>query len=203
MRGFSFLLVSIGLILFFSGMQGYAQSRIGYVTDMLILTFRQGPGPSYEVVKTLESDTRLAILEEQNGYYKVRLSSGETGWVDQEFVTFDTPKAEIIEKMKQDHTALEKQFNALSEAHEQLKEQMAAITGNSGDYSQVMEKNTALEQENRDLSMRLETLENESENLFKASMIKWFLAGFGVILIGWILGQTVSGESRRRRSLLD
>ncbi len=201
MRGFSILF--IGLILLFSGMPGYAQSRIGYVTDMLILTFRQGPGPSYEVLKTLESDTRLAILEEQNGYYKVRLSSGETGWVDQQFVTFDTPKADIIEKMKQDHAALEKQFSALSEAHEQLKEQMAAINGNSGDLSQIMEKNKTLEQENQNLSMRLDTMENESENLFKTRMIKWFLAGFGVILIGWILGQTVSGESRRRRSLLD
>jgi SH3 domain protein len=200
MRGFSFLF--IGLILIFSGVSAFAQSRTGYVTDMLILTFRQGPGPSYEVMKTLESNTRLTILEEQNGYYRVRLSSGETGWVDKQFVTFDTPKTEIIEKMKAEYAALKNRFTALSAAHDQLKDKIAAMSENSDDLFQIIQKNKALEKENKDLSLRIEALEKESETLFKAGMIKWFLAGFGVIVFGWILGRTVSVGSRRRSSLL-
>ncbi len=200
MRGFSFLF--IGLILIFSGMSASAQSRTGYVTDMLILTFRQGPGPSYEVLKTLESNTRLTILEEQNGYYKVRLSSGDTGWVDKQFVTFDTPKAEIIEKLKEEYAALENRFNDLSAAHEQLRDKMTAMSENTDDLYQTLQKNKDLEKENRNLALQVETREKESEHLFKAAMIKWFLAGFGVILFGWILGRTVSNEPRQRRSLL-
>ena len=49
MRVFAFL--SISLILVFSGMPALGQSRIGYVTDRLVLTFRQGPGASYQVLK--------------------------------------------------------------------------------------------------------------------------------------------------------
>jgi SH3 domain protein len=200
MRLFSFLLVS--LILVFSTVAGYSQSRTGYVTDRLILTFRQGPGPSYPVVKTLESDTRMTLLDEQGGYYKVRLSSGDTGWVEQQFVTFDTPKSQIIQQMKQEHAALKKQFTELSTAHEQLKNKLATMSENTEDLYQVLEKNKRLEKENQQLAARVAALENESENLFKTRMIKWFLAGFGVIFIGWILGQTVSGRNRRQSSLL-
>lgn len=201
MRVFSFLLLSG--ILIFSGVTGYSQSRIGYVTDMLVLTFRQGPGPSYPVIKTLESNTRLTLLDEQDGYYKARLSSGDTGWVDRQFVTFDTPKTEMIEKMEEEHAALKKQFAELSTANAQLKDRMADLPDNSKDLLQVKEKNKRLENENKQLSMRIENLEIESENLLKTSMIKWFLAGFGVMLFGWILGQTVSGRNRRSRSLLN
>ncbi len=96
MRAFTFFFISLMLV--FTGMSAMGQSRIGYVTDRLILTFRQGPGPSYQVLKTLESDTRLTILDEEENYYKVRLSSGETGWVDKQFVTFDIPKQTLSNK---------------------------------------------------------------------------------------------------------
>ncbi len=200
MRLFFFLFISLSL--FLGGVSGYTQSRIGYVTDMLILTFRQGPGPSYEVLKTLESNTRLTILDERDNYYKVRLSSGDTGWVDKQFVTFETPKAQIIETMTEEYAALEKQFNTLSETHKQLKDKMADLSENTDDLFQVLQKNKDLEKENTQLSLQVEQLEKKSATLFKTAMIKWFLAGFGVILVGWILGQTVSGRTRRRNSLL-
>lgn len=200
MRLFFFLFISLSLVL--GGVSGYTQSRTGYVTDMLVLTFRQGPGASYEVLKTLESNTRLTILDERDNYYKVRLSSGDTGWVDKQFVTFETPKTHIIETMTDEYAALEKQFNALSETHKQLKDKMAALSENTDDLFQVLQKNKDLENENTQLSLQVEQLEKKSATLFKTGMITWFLAGFGVILVGWILGRTVSGRTRRQNSLL-
>jgi SH3 domain protein len=104
--------------------------------------------------------------------------------------------------MKDEYAALEKQFNALSADHEQLKEKMADISGNTDDLFETLQKNKDLEKKNTQLSLRIEQLEKKSETLFKTGMIKWFLAGFGVILFGWILGQTVSGRNHRRNSLL-
>ncbi len=200
MRAFTFFFISLMLV--FTGMSAMGQSRIGYVTDRLILTFRQGPGPSYQVLKTLESDTRLTILDEEENYYKVRLSSGETGWVDKQFVTFDIPKTDIIEQMKKEQSELQQQFNELSAAHDRLKDKLGTMSENPDDLYQVLQKNKQLTDKNKVLSIRLEELEKESDSLFKTRMIKWFLAGFGVILFGWILGQTVSGKNRRRNSLL-
>jgi SH3 domain protein len=90
----------------------------------------------------------------------------------------------------------------LSADYEQLKNKMAAISGNTDDLYETLQKNKDLENENAQLTIRVEKLEKKSETLFKTGMIKWFLAGFGVILFGWILGQTVSGRNRRRNSLL-
>ena len=103
--------------------------------------------------------------------------------------------------MKEEYAALEKQFNTLSDGHKQLKDKMAAMSENTEDLFQVLQKNKDLENENTQLSLQVEQLEKKSATLFKTGMIKWFLAGFGVILFGWILGQTVSGRTRRKNSL--
>jgi SH3 domain protein len=201
MRLFSLFFLCMVLVL--SNLSGNAQSRTGYVTDMLILTFRQGPGPSYQVLKTLESNTPLTILNEEAGYFQVQLSSGETGWVDKQFVMFEPPKILIIETLKEENMTLRKQLTEMSDAHDRLKDQVAVITEKSGDILQIVEKNDALEQENQQLSKKIAQLAAEPGQPFKTDMLKWFLAGFGVIFVGWFLGQRVSGRTRKRSSLLD
>lgn len=192
----------ISLIILCTGVAAHAQSTTGYVTDRLILTFRQGPGPSYPVLKTLESDTPLTILSQEGDYFKVRLSSGDTGWVDKQFVLFDLPKTLVIETLEQEKADLEKQLQTVSAENDGLKDQMAALKEKSKDVIEIIEKNDRLEKENKVLARNLALLENESGRLFKTGMIKWFLAGFGVIFLGWFLGQSVSGRNRRQSSLL-
>jgi SH3 domain protein len=201
MRVFSSFFIS--LIILCTGTAAYAQSAAGYVTDRLILTFRQGPGPSYPVLKTLESDTPLTILGQEGDYLKVRLSSGETGWVDKQFVIFDLPKTMIIETLEQEKADLKKQLHELSAENDRLKNQMAHINEKSKNMIEIIENNDRLEKENKALARNLALLENESGQIFRTGMIKWFLAGFGVIFLGWLLGRSVSGKNPRRRSLLD
>lgn len=229
------------MIILWSGVSAYTQPRTGYVSDMLILTFREGPGSSYQVLKTLESNTPLEIMDEENGYFKVQLSSGETGWVDQQFVMFDTPKAQIIAQLEQEKQVLETQLQeltadqdtltnqaasqtttrqqevstlkaALEKAQEQnsiLTDRLAAIqkqyetlAAASEDVLEVMEENKTLEAQNNQLSRDIALLEDASGKVLKTGMIKWFLAGFGVIFLGWILGQSVSSSRRKNNSLL-
>ena len=237
----AFFTLILGLTILCAGQLTYAEPRTGYVSDMLILTFRQGPGPSYQVLKTLESNTPLTILEEENGYFKVELSTGETGWVDKQFVMFDTPKTLIIEQLEQENQALKKQLADLTAAHDTrinqltsrtssgqketaalkaalekaqeqintLTEQLAAsqeryatLAKSSEDVLETMEKNKTLEEQNSRLSRDLALLEQQSGQVLKAGMIKWFLAGFGVIFLGWILGQSVSSKRQKKNSLL-
>lgn len=201
MRLFSSFFIS--LIILCTGTAAYAQSGTGYVTDRLILTFRQGPGPSFPVIKTLESDTPLTILDQEGDYLKARLSSGETGWVDKQFVIFDLPKTMIIETLEQEKADLKKQLHELSAENDRLKNQMALINEKSSNMIEIIENNDRLEKENKALARNLALLENESGQIFRTGMIKWFLAGFGVIFLGWLLGRSVSGKNPRRRSLLD
>jgi SH3 domain protein len=234
--------ISLWIItLFFLSIPTYSHARTGYVSDMLILTFRQGPGTSFSVLKTLKSDTPLTILEEDQGYFKVELAAGETGWVDKQFVVFETPKAQIIDRLNKENAALETELETVSNALDQLKTKLADQTSDQGkktaeletrfkaaedenrsladqltesqtQYSTlqaqaqnvvaVVEKNKLLEQENIALANKLAQLEKETSHLFRTGMIKWFLAGVGVLLLGWIIGQSVSSKKRRSSSLL-
>ncbi len=241
MRTFFTLILILVLLILCTGGAAYAETRTGYVSDMLILTFRQGPGPSYPVLKTLESNTPLNILGEENGYFNVQLSSGETGWVDKQFVMFDPPKTMVIEQLEQKVLDLQKQLQDLTAANETLKnrltsessagqeatgslkaaleeaqkknnlltEQLAAsqkqyanLAASADDVVEIVEKNKILEAHNNQLSRDIAQLEDQSGEVFKTGMIKWFLAGFGVIFLGWILGQSVSSRKKKKNSLL-
>ena len=217
-----------------------SQARTAYVSDMLILTFREGPGTNYSVLKTLKSNTPMTIIEEENGFYKVTLASGDAGWVDKQFIVFDTPKSKVIETLSQEKTALENQLAALIEASAKTKEQikekettaqtklnalksqfktaknetmnvsaqlkknqnaLAELEKASKDVLGTMANNKTLAAENQKLTQALSQLEKETSHLFRTGMIKWFLAGVGVLLLGWILGQSVSSK-RKKSSLL-
>lgn len=219
----------------------YSLARTAYVSDMLILTFREGPGKNFSVVQTLKSNTPLTILGEDNGFYKVTLASGDEGWVDKQFVVFDMPKNKIIETLTQEKAILENKLTALTEASATAKEQvtdqettaqvkfkalekqlktanvknqrlstqlketqndLGALEKASKDILGTMANNKDLAEKNIKLTQALSQLEKETSHQFRTGMIKWFLAGVGVLLLGWILGQSVSSK-RKRNSLLD
>ena len=73
--------------------------KIAYVSDILILTVRTGSGNTFEVFKTIESNEQLLILEEKNNYSKIRLSNGDIGWVQSQYLTFKTPDNIVVAKL--------------------------------------------------------------------------------------------------------
>ena len=52
-----------------------------------------------------------------------------------------------------------------------------------------------------ELESQDETLKKENQRLSKTETLKWFLAGGGVLLVGWIIGM-ISRKSRKKRSSL-
>ncbi|SDT93615.1 TIGR04211 family SH3 domain-containing protein [Desulfobacula phenolica] len=220
------------LVLAVSAFAQTSLAQTGYVSDMLLLTFRQGPGNSYEVIKTLQSDTPVSIMEEKNGFYKVTLQSNETGWVDKRFIVFKQPKSIVLEQLKQENSSLkdkilqlESSSQALEDAIKNLeaslktaldekiktsrllsenREKYDTLIKQSGNIHKLIKENKSLHEQNITLAGNLEKLEKSHKDLFKTSMIKWFLAGVGVLLLGWIIGQSVSSKKRRSgSSLLD
>jgi len=230
------------VVLIAVGATALCHAQTAYVSDMLILTFRQGPGPGYPVITTLKSDTPLTIIEENNGYLKVELLSGEQGWVEKNYIVTDLPKSKIIDQLKKENTDLENKIRALTEkanqnrhsaapvdadqntkmaeiraAMEQLKKtnqdltqsldavtsQYTALKTASADVTATLAENKRLKTRNTSLSA---TLAREKENgglMFKTGMIKWFLAGVGVLLLGWVIGLSISSRRGGSGSLLD
>ncbi len=83
-------------------------AETGYVSDMLILTMREGPGSNFNVIRTLRSNASLDILEKGQTHFKVRTIEGDQGWVEKQYITMEIPKAMVIEKLNGKITALQK-----------------------------------------------------------------------------------------------
>ncbi len=221
----------------------FSHAETGYVSDMLLLTFRQGPGKSYAVTKTLKSNTKVNVIEEKNGFFKVELQSGETGWVDKKFIVFTPPKAVLLEQMTRRNAKLESKIVQLENKIRDLNEKLGAtesektrkinslqaelesavqeknkltqqlaqsrtkystLVSQSRDIQKIIKENKELHKENKKLAKELDLARQKNKNLFKTAMIKWFLAGVGVLLAGWIMGSSVSRKKRRfGSSLLD
>lgn len=88
-----------------------------YVSDQLVITFRQGKSSEHKILKTLKTGTPLEILEKAEGdnYVKVRLQSGDEGYVLSQYLTNDTPKSILISRLEKQVEKIREQL-AQSEA---------------------------------------------------------------------------------------
>ena len=234
-RYFAFAALLV-LTFFFSAPPVSAET--GYVSDMLLLTMRSGPGDGYSVLKTLTSNTAVEILEKGDRYLKVRCRDGDEGWVQQQYITYDLPSTMVIARMKKRIEELEaanqefiagrsplidsiettkkdyeeklvdlqssldreiKEKNRLSALLDKLKTTHEQFLNQSKDTIGLIAENKALKEENLGLSSELGEYKKTNDDLLKTSMIKWFLAGAGVLIAGWIIGRSV-GASRRSSS---
>ena len=224
------------LILIFCFFPLISMAQNGWVSDSLILTFREGPGNNYNVIKKLTSNTPVTTLEEENGFFKVELSPGEIGWVDKKFIIFEPPHAILLEQARKEKMALEDQIQQLKmkmetkentpfsdqitslesslntalDEKEQLsnelqesKQKYTSLIKQSKNIQAIISENKSLKDENDQLAAELNTLKSQYKNPFKTAMIKWFLAGVVVLLLGWIIGRSVSSKKKRYGSLLD
>ena len=214
-----------------------AAAETMYVSDQLLITFRQGKSTEHKILKTLKTGAPLEILEREEGdnYVKVRLQSGEEGYVLSQYLTDETPKPILIsrlgkevEKIRQQlaqakakRAETSQQLNAVQEKHT-LKE--GELTGNinklnralatarrelqevtvnyntlvknSGKVVEITTDRDRLQKTNEKLAAEVQSLTAENSELMRTGMIKWFLAGGGVLFFGWMIGKI----SRKKRS---
>ena len=263
-------------------------AETGYVSDMLILSLREGPGRQYNILSTLRSNTAVEILEKQGNYFKVKTEPGDIGWVERRYITPELPKTITIERLQEKIETLAQQKEALNGANAELqkeksalinqntqlseqnstlaeenstltkknitlmeqwesetestagkyegvdeklsemkgkltqallekervesdllrvKSQYDALVKNSDNVAQLMEENDNLKKELENASQGLtqgimNIFMTDNEDVLKTAMIKWFLSGAGVLILGWLIGRSFTGGSRKKRGLL-
>jgi len=110
---------------------GSARADTRYVSDILILCLRAGPGNEYKVIRTLKTDTRLEVLEEDELYLKVKTDEGEEGWVLKQYISSKTPKPVIIAALKRDVKKLEATVEKLEKDRSSLRDKLEAAKQSS------------------------------------------------------------------------
>jgi SH3 domain protein len=84
-----------------------------YVSDRLIVSVRDGQDQNAAVLGYIETGASVDILEEKENLLKIRTKDGIEGWVRAQYIVSEKPKALIVENMKNEITALNKEIETL------------------------------------------------------------------------------------------
>jgi len=194
------------LIILVTSSTAFAESQ--YVSDKLRITLRTGQGAQFQIIRALESGTKLEVIEQtETGYTQVRTEDGTEGWVRSQYLIAEPiaqdklTKAEAqLEKyktqlaaLKAEHLALRKETKELSTVKNSLSEKSSSLETELARLAKVAAKPILLDKENRNLQQEnvklekdLQMIHQENQVLKDKSNREWFIAG-AVVLLGGIL----------------
>ena len=171
----------IGLILLLFGAFSHAETL--YVSGYREIMLRTGPSVEHRIIAVLKTDNQVEAVGTEGDYHLVSLPDGRQGYVLNSFLTNEAPPRRQIE----DLTA-------------KVEAQAAELDQLRGEHLQVMAENDKLNKDNQSDRRQLRRLQQESTDLQRDMRLAWFVAGAGVLLIGWLLGWTRVRLRRRARA---
>ena len=188
-----------------------------YVSENIRLTVRKDPGNDKKIVGILMSGDQVSVLQHGDEWTKIRLSDDKEGWVLSRFLSTQMPSSlalkilekkyeEVVaqsgmpqedvrrlkeenEKLSTDRQNCGRQLQSLNDSYQTLKMDSQEVVKLRADYEVALSRVSELEK-------KLELLETEVGKAMFDQYFKWFLAGAGVLLAGFLLGFIV----RRKRS---
>jgi SH3 domain protein len=208
-------MVAVGLVLCGALPWGWAQTV--YVSDVIRISVRSGPGNEHKAVTVVESGQQLEMLKPGEEWSQVRTGNGTDGYMLSRFLTPEQPMRFRFEQIQEKHKALTAQAAGLVEENNRLKaerdqsaavlerhkkqtdslrEEFEAFKREAADVTALKARNEALTAELEQEKRALQALENQPLDLLQLPYIYWFLAGAGVLLLGFLIGFSVKRQRR-------
>lgn len=186
----------------------YAKTQ--YVTDVLHITLRAGPGDSFKVLRAMKTGTKLEILETSaDGYSLVRTEKGDEGWASSKYLVNDpvavlklqdaTSAMELLqnENLEQKQVAgmSSKKIKELEKDRKRLESANINLSNDNKKMKVISAKPMEISKENAELKALNETHESQINALLKENKKfkdnttrDWFITGGGVLVFGIVLG---------------
>jgi SH3 domain protein len=153
----------------------------------------------YVLTQYISQETPKTVLIDQLEH---RLAESEKAIDNLRAKEKDSEQSAVEAKHREE--LLRQQAGTAEESRQTLQKQLDAVTQEyaalrhaSENVAEIVAERDRLTTENNSLSARLKKMEAETSQHFYTAAIQWFLAGAGVLLVGWFLGKI----SRRKRSL--
>ncbi len=161
-----------------------AAAKVMFISPDLDVPVRRGHSEKYKIIKMAKISDRVELLEEKDNWCRVRFKDNSEGWLPKNLLTSELPAVKRLQdlleenrQVKQKNDDLSVELAALQEHQNGESEKLAAC---------IAERNTA---------------KAERRAVEDTTKVIWFLAGSGVLFIGWILGR-ISGRPPRKRNTL-
>lgn len=213
-------IVFLGIVLMCFSANGFAETM--YVTDLIKLTLRSGPSTEHKILSVIESGQQLEMLEPGEDWSLVRMANGKEGHVLTRYLVPEPTHNVRLEQLQTKHKALMQQAASLLEENTRFRDESkklkSTLDGNekalkkmstdydklkagSAEYIELKEKHKTVSGQLAEQTKRADALDEELRAIEINQYIKWFLAGSGVLLVGFIVGFSARRQ-RRRPSLL-
>jgi SH3 domain protein len=192
-----------------------------YVVDTIKVAVRSGPGNDFKSIGLVESGNQLEVVQAEDEWSVIRLANGTEGYILSRYLTPTPPAKFRLDQTLEKNKSLAAKATELMEENQRLKVEndrlAAAAADGQNKISALRNEFEAFRQEASDftalkascddladeLSQKKQTiaqLELQSSDLMDPNYLYWFLAGAGVLLVGFLTG--FSARRQRRRSSL-
>ena len=189
-----------------------------YVSDVLKLTLRTGPSIENKIISVIDSGQEMEVIKFGDEWSQVQLPNGKQGWVLSRYLTPNETHNIKLERLEAKHKNLMIQAAELLEENNRLqteterlstefKAAQKELAKTQSDYEALKTEDaeflTLKADYNRAASQLAEQtakakqLEEELSSLEMNTYIKWFLAGSGVLIVGFLIGFSTKRQRRR------
>ncbi len=194
-----------------------AAQEILYVTDQMRITVRSGPSLGNKVIAMARTGDKLVLLgSKKEGWALVRLPNGKEGWALSRFLTKERParlrlaeldpaNKDMARRLEQLHSENQRLSRELSETEAKLAELKVSyekLQADSADVVALKQRHQKLQSQFTEQNKQLKELVVENKSLKLSSNLKWFLAGAGVLVVGWLMGLALHRRKKRWNSSL-
>ena len=192
-----------------------AAQEIFYVTDQMRITVRSGPSLGNKVISMADTGDKMTILgKEREGWALVRLPDGKEGWVLTRFLTRERParlrlaeldpaNKDMARRLEQLHGENQRLSRELSQTESNLSDLTARydkLQADAADVVALKQRHQKLQTQFEQQNKQLKELVVENKSLKFSSNLKWFLAGAGVLVVGWLMGLALHRRKKRWNS---
>ena len=142
---------------------------------------RPGPGEENNAFATLKTGQKMQRVSQEGDYYLVKIPDGRRGYV--------------LKKNLTDKAPPEYKLGELEAKVKQQAEEIKQLRQENKGFIEAADVQTSREAE---VKKELEQLQAERNNIQRDRGLTWFLAGAGVLLVGWLIGWRFKLRSKSR-----
>ncbi len=174
---------------------GYLQVKTGNDIEGWIQTqYTRTTPPSNVLVPKLRAKLKQIILNNKHFGKEVAALKKQ---LEQQNAALQNKRQDILAQNATDRIKLEN----IQQALEQKINEYNELVQQSKQFLRIRSERDRLKKNHPIMQARISLLESENHSMANRRMIYWFLAGGGVLLLGWLIGRTSLKQNKYSLSL--